>query len=506
MPLVAWDAHHRAFSGNGIRLGGFVMLAPRWIRQLMGSKVGRGCASAVGCGIVACYLSAEVEAQGARALIGDQPAAAPPAAMLAPAPYPTYGFGYAQPQAYGYGYGQAGTGQPQWVWAQPAAYGPYHGGQYPCPCPPEGGVGLSDEGGSSASIGDGDDESVIDDAEDLPEVADLSSDAAFAAAGQSAAPNMIGDTIGFGGSGILAITDGIVYDAISVSPGAGRRYKAATNNSPLPQTRIIYNFHYFDNALTAVTEASMWSIDVKRQDFGFEYAFWPSVASLQVMVPVNWTIDSTLEQPVGVIPTPHDVELGNVSLALKSVLYQNCYATLSLGAGFDLPTADDIIVDTGLQRFELTNETVTASPFAGLLVTPTCNTFVQSFVQYSIPLNDNGIEIGDTFTEEASELKMVYVDLSVGAWLCQDACGNGIAALGEIHYSTTVGDEALVAFSDAGVDTTFLVDNWKTLNATAGVAVVWNCWSVTPAIVLPLLEDPDRFFDWEATLQVNRRF
>jgi hypothetical protein len=472
------------------------MPAASWIQQAWRSS--RRCigVGVLGIGGATIGLSTSADGQGVYSM--------QPSAYSAPVLYGGYRVAPMQGATPVYGYYQYPYGHPSASgWVQPAAYAP-HGGQYQYPCPPSS-VGASiGDGMSPETVGD--DENASSDDVDLPEVADLTSDAALASFDQSSTPNMIGDTIGFGGTGVLVITDGISGDALSVSPGAGRKYKASTNNSPLPQTRIYYNFHYFDNALTAISDTSMWGIDVKRQEFGAEYAFFGNLASVQVTVPVSWTIDSTLVQPTGVIPTPHDTELGNISIALKGVLYQNCCTTLSVGLGVDLPTADDIYVDNGLTTFELTNETVTLSPFVGLLWQPTCNTFFQSFVQTSLPLGENGVEIGDVFDADIAELKLLYVDASLGTWLYRDACGNGVAALGEIHFSRTIGDDEGLFYDDGFVETSFFEDHWKALHATAGFAAVYNCWSVSPAVVLPLLDDPDRFFDWEATIQVNRRF
>lgn len=424
----------------------------------------------------------------------------------APVAYGGYG-GYGAVPAYGavptYGYYNYGYA-PASPWVQPAMYAP-HGGLTPCPCPQPPQIDES-TGTGTAPEGTDDDTPVPSDEAELPEVADLSSDASFASADQSAAPNMIGDTIGFGGTGYLVITDGFTGDALSVSPGAGRKFKAGTNNSPVPQTRAFYNFHYFDNALTAISDTSISSTDVKRHEAGFEYAFWSNLASVMVTIPASWSIDSTIIQPTGVIPTPHDTELGNISVAFKGVLYQTCYTTMSVGLGIDLPTADDVYVDNGLTTFSLSNDTVTLSPFVGVLWQPTCNTFVQSFVQTALPMGENDIEIGGVYQDDIKEMTLLYLDTSLGAWLYQDGCGNGIAALGELHFSTTIGDEEEVFFDDGFVQTAFIEDNWKALHATAGFAGVYNCWSIAPAIVLPLFNKPDRFFDWEATIQVNRRF
>ena len=115
---------------------------------------------------------------------------------------------------------------------------------------------------------------------------------------------------------------------------------------------------------------------------------------------------------------------------------------------------------------------------------------------------DDGVFEDSTSYDEATTL---YLDLGVGRWLRQDCCGNGVALQAEVHYATTLDNGGVVAgpfFPDTGL----ILPDFSVVNATVGMPVLHNCWSVTPAVVLPLTNSQDRFFDWEATVQVNRRF
>lgn len=368
-----------------------------------------------------------------------------------------------------------------------------HGCPCPCPCPPC----------PSPAPAEGEGEDVPAPEDDMPEVADMV-DQAIPAGPQSAVPNVIGDSIsGFGSCGVLFTPFG---DAISVCPSGGRKFKITENTSPIPRDRLYYNFHYFDNAFAASIGGVNSDIDVRRHELGVEKTFWCGLASIEVMVPFSNTIKSELDASDADLT---DTEFGNVNVALKGILYQDCCGkTLSAGLGVDIPTADDVTFTDGSFFFELENEVFTLSPFVGWQVArPCCNLFTQGFVQLNVPLSDNPITADDgsgAFERSVDDLLRVNIDVSVGYWLRHDCCGNGLALIGELHYTRSLEDEEIVL--DPSDNVLFQQDEIEILNATAGVTMVHGCWDVTPAIVVPLLDDPDRFFDWEAAVYVNRRF
>jgi hypothetical protein len=351
----------------------------------------------------------------------------------------------------------------------------------PCPCPPG---AAATEDGMAPPMGE--------EGAEVPEVADL--DAGLASAGQSAAPNAIGDSIGHGGSYVLSYFGNV----LSVAPGGGRKFKITENNSPIPQTRAYYTYNYFDNALF-VNAAE---IDVNRHTVGFEYAVWCNLASVEVQVPFSNSIDSELDFTFGTPSHLRDTEFGNVAVVLKGVLCQTCCKTVSAGLGLDLPTADDVIVYDFPDRFVLENDTVTLSPFLAALCADPCGCcFKQGYVQLALPLNENTVRFNSAKTH-IEDATLLHLDYSVGYWLCQDGCGNGKALMAELHYTENLdGEEVLVAGPNALVR----LDN-NALNATFGLACVCDCWDVTPAVVVPLLDDPDRYFDYEFSVHVNRRF
>lgn len=410
-------------------------------------------------------------------------------------------------------YGQAyGPRQPH-----APAYGPYgpavqayhpvahHGAPQccipcPCPAPAAGTPGTTDSEVPTPDI-DG------DQPVDMPEFADVGDD--FASAPQSAVPGVIGDSLGFGGCAVLeGFPVGVHFGAVSVCPAGGRKYKVAENTSPLPRCRVFYNFNYFDNALGVDDGQAFRPIDVRRHEFGIEYAFWCDMASVELRLPFSSTLNSDLNVAAGLPDGLTDTEFGNISVALKGLLYQDCCRALSAGVAADLPTADDInLGGAGGSFFQLENEVITVSPFVGWQLTPHQRWFAQGFVQWAIPVNDNGALVSDgnviTYDGELSDLALLHVDASIGLWVFQNCCGNGVALIGELHYTASLEDEEIVQVAP-GVD--YVQDNIEFLNATAGVTAVLNCWDVTTAVVVPLREEPNRFFDWELAVNVNRRF
>jgi hypothetical protein len=385
--------------------------------------------------------------------------------------------------------------------AQRATYRTVSGHGYghgcPCPtdCPPADGAatddGMTEDG--SDDMGD-----------DLPEVADLTSDASFASADQSAAPNAIGDSLP---AGIyFQISNGIGTTVTGNVPAAGGRFKATNNNNAIPQCRAFFNYNHFDNAyaVTDGTEARNGNVD--RYEIGGEHAFWCGMASVQLRVPFNTSLDSdiNLDAPFG-----EDTELGNINISLKAVLFQDCCRVVSLGLGVDVPTAEDITAAdaAGDLQFNYDNDAVILSPYLAMYQGVGCNAFLNAFAQVALPVNENDVsytpDVVNTpaVTASLSDSTLLFLDASLGYWLHQDCCGNGYAAIAELHYTNALDDDAVTIAGNTIAST-----QYEQLNATIGGLVCNGCWSVAPGLVLPLLQGNDRTFDWEAAVYVNRRF
>ena len=88
---------------------------------------------------------------------------------------------------------------------------------------------------------------------------------------------MIGD-MGLGRRVLLINNGGTgAFAHTTLTPAAGRTYKATDNNSPLTQTRLYYSFGYLDNAQTfqagtGLAPGAVGDVDVVLHEFGGEWA------------------------------------------------------------------------------------------------------------------------------------------------------------------------------------------------------------------------------------------
>jgi hypothetical protein len=254
-------------------------------------------------------------------------------------------------------------------------------------------------------------------------------------------------------------------------------------------------------------------------------------------------------------------ELGNIALVFKMLLWERPTYAVTGGVGVTLPTARDVnyqlAVDgeivfpdiPGLTADEaaafqavFANETVYVAPYLAWVVAPPARWFHQGFLQVEVAANpsrvtvtgdgatlflDNGAPIGfyDFFTPvpvraDLFAQTLMRLNLGWGYILAERhtaARSSTLAALLELHYTTTLNDANL---SDVPLTTqssvgtvplqTIAVGNADNrvdiLNAAAGVSGQWGPWVVTNGFIMPLREMPDRGFDFEYNLQVQRVF
>lgn len=391
----------------------------------------------------------------------------------------------------------------------PASHGSPH-----CPCPDA--PGLIDDGSTGTGTGTSNNNSDDPAEYELPDIANIDSN--FASAPQSAVPNAIGDSLG--GCGLLMIpyAGGDTFD---ICPSGGRQFKISHNNNAVPKSRVFYTYNHFDEAIGAsIGGNDRRAVDVDSYEFGFEYAFWCDLISLQVNAPMNNTVPSHIQSPLQTLP--RDMQLGNVAAALKFVVLQDCRKTISFGLGVEFPTADDIRIDVEdamantMHNFTLENEAITLSPFIALTGELSHKTFFNGFVQFAIPTESNNVQ--NIFTDGAAapeefngnikQLSLLYVDVSLGNWLYRDCCtGNGVAAIFEVHYTTALSRPNFLGPDPEELgDSAFGYRRHDVLNGTIGLTAFYNKWDFTIASVIPGTERPDRFFNWEVASQINRRF
>jgi hypothetical protein len=268
--------------------------------------------------------------------------------------------------------------------------------------------------------------------------------------------------------------------------------------------------------------------------------------------------------------TPQDTvgsestEFGDLTLIFKGVLFCTDGFALTGGTTFGIPTAPDTSVNVtdnyftrsngvttfGAQRFRdflIRNDTWSMGPFLAFLSTPSDRFFAQGFTQVEFPLgsnkyryfedegpkdpvNDRPLTVNGVptpFVQEGHirDQTLLNIDLGTGYWLVKNSCPdrwlNGLAAMLELHYTTTLNGADIVTLPQDNVQETSggvrhvppnpVIGNQRNridvLNLTAGVtAQIAERLMVTTAAVVPLLQGDNKLFDWEFQLQLNWQF
>lgn len=268
--------------------------------------------------------------------------------------------------------------------------------------------------------------------------------------------------------------------------------------------------------------------------------------------------------PVSVSLPINDVrtELGNLAVLLKRSLYTGDELLVSGGLALNMPTAPDVKLTGRIndQNFAIRdpqnpgnvllqtpviynldavvrNETFNLSPFLGTMYAPTNHWFAQGFVQWDIPLNTStGSILSDVslpavgFTPppviESAELaqqQLLRLNVGAGLWLRRNECARFVQALAimfELHYTTTLQDaellggpngfEVIPGFGGIFEPTTVQVGNvanrTDSLSLAVGVPLTVGLTTITSGFIVPLRDVPDRGFDFEYNLAINRQF
>ena len=254
-------------------------------------------------------------------------------------------------------------------------------------------------------------------------------------------------------------------------------------------------------------------------------------------------------------------ELGNISLILKALLHESCDFALSAGLGATLPTARDVTYlittdnplffpDTGgfadsaaVIDIFASNETVYLSPFlAWMFHPPQQRFFHQGFMQVEVAANPmsmtiagsgaasytNGDYLEYTISDPLTPTQrlplyaqtLMRLNLGFGYILKNDPNAsliNQLTALFEVHYTSTLNDakisEVVVVPSfqiGTPVPPTIEFGNLNNriniVNMVAGLSAKMGNWVVTNGVTVPLRDGPDRGFDFEYNLQIQRPF
>ncbi|MFH1918711.1 MAG: hypothetical protein ABIP48_02320 [Planctomycetota bacterium] len=328
-------------------------------------------------------------------------------------------------------------------------------------------------------------------------------------------PNMLGDFFNQGGQ--LRATGNAVAVADLPIAGGGRRLKIAENNKALPMNRCYFMYHHFQNALDADPNLNVpgggRAFSVDRYTVGVEKTFLCDRWSVDVRMPFSGEYGVTTGNFA-----VQGGEIGNLAITLKRLLVANECGAVAAGLGVDVPTGSDVSGRFGQVDFTLHNNAVHLSPYVGFLSVPSPRLFCLGFAQLDVAANGNRVDYFDNQQREPgqfgrlTEQTLLYLDVSTGYWLYRNpcACGlTGLASLVEFHYTTALDDADLVNSTVSGTGFQFgnRLNRIDVVDLTVGLhAEICRNTTVRVAGAFPLNDTPEKPFDAEIHVSVNRRF
>jgi hypothetical protein len=337
-------------------------------------------------------------------------------------------------------------------------------------------------------------------------------------------PNMFGDSLGVGGQILLPnpeITNGIntVGNSADIPFALGRSFKIGENTRPLPTDRVFFVYNGFQNAQESVTPRFLNAPVVRRGNIdmytlGLEKTFGDEWNSFEFRLPFLGY--ENIQDPSGLAPIAYDVKnFGDVSLFYKRLLYRDETTAMTAGLGLGLPTAPDVNGRIYDDSFTINTDAIHLMPFIGFLTAPNDDWFFQSYLQFDFATTGNRIESDSPFLPEGklTEQNLFIVDFSAGRWLYReesDAGLRGVAAVFELHYTTTLQDADMVVNSGNFLGTPRFGNKGNrldVLNATAGLHFqLTELSNLRIAGVAPLRGAFDQQFDAEIQVSFNRMF
>lgn len=328
-------------------------------------------------------------------------------------------------------------------------------------------------------------------------------------------PNMFGDFLNQNGQVQIVGPNNVAL--ASDLPGAGgSRLKIAENNKALPMDRVYLMYNHYENALQAdldlTTPGGLTNRPVDRYVVGMEKKFLGDRWSIDLRMPLTnrYRVETTEFELSG-------GSVGDLSIALKRLLLATETSALAVGLALDVPTGSDVDGRIGKTLFTVRNQAVHLGPFVGALLTPTDHVFCQGFLQIDVAANGEPVDYTDLGNNVSGELgrlndqTLFYVDLCVGYWLTRNPAAtlSGMACLAEFHYTGSLQGADVVSGKVNNVDLNFgnLLGEIDVPNVTLGLHAELNHRTeIRVGGVFPLRDRPNRAFDAEAQVSVNRRF
>lgn len=295
----------------------------------------------------------------------------------------------------------------------------------------------------------------------------------------------------------------LVFELPEVGGAAVRRVILSENNSPIPRDRFFVDHRFFHQVYRDFG-------DVNRYTFGAERTFLDGMSSLEVRFPFAATLDS--DQTIG-STYARNFEAGNITLALKDVLWYNEQLLVTTGLGFTFPSADDATVNlAGVGRImTIRNESFHLLPYMAAQWQPRSDFYMIGFLQLDFDTGGNSV-LADITGRNLREIGVLqestwlFADVSLGYSFYEasssDSLVQRLTAIGELHYSTTLQEADSVSGNDIVV--TSISNRSDVLNATAGLLLSTNRRSmVTSAVSVPLRDGDDRQFNMELITSFN---
>jgi hypothetical protein len=352
--------------------------------------------------------------------------------------------------------------------------------------------------------------------------------------GLASVPNMFGDlagatsTVNFEQLASLGPPKFIAGSfTLPIAGGGSRIGKISENDSPIPRDRVFFSYNHFQNAVqvseTAFgqnTPSVFRQEPIDRYTMGFEKTFFDGSSSVEVRMPLQGTINAQLET-VGL----NTANVGNLTVVLKRLLYMDGATAIGAGMAIETPTGSDTFARIQTFGLQFKNQTTHLLPYIGFVWSPGdprwgwgSGLFLSGFAQMDINTSSNPVEVLDAnrlpirTLGQLTDQNLGFLDIAAGYWLYRDPYAprlTGIAAVTELHYTTTLQDadrivgvqnRVPIVLNDTG-------NRFDILNGTIGVQfLMFDASSLRVAGVFPLGGENRRLFDSEVQVQFNRRF
>jgi hypothetical protein len=227
-------------------------------------------------------------------------------------------------------------------------------------------------------------------------------------------------------------------------------------------------------------------------------------------------------QTVGVSGTGN---AGNLTVVLKSLLSMTDSTAVGAGMAIETPTGSDTVARLGTTNIRFQNEAAHLLPYIGFVWAPgdprwgwNDGLFLSGFAQVDLNTAGNTVAalgpggLPATTFGQLNDQNLGFLDIAAGYWLFRDPYAprlTGLAAITELHYTTTLQDaDRLTGAVNGGAFTINATDNrFDVLNGTVGAQfLLFDASSLRVAGVFPLGNEDRRLFDSEVQVQFNRRF